>query len=130
MDDTRNGDGWLLFAGIILIVGGIMRAFDAIWAFYYHGALPQNLENALFGRSLSTYGWIYAAVALVLFVSGFAVMVRSQVARWIGVFAGIVAAVSAIWWMPYYPIWSLTYIGLGALVVYALVAHGQRSEVV
>jgi hypothetical protein len=31
--------------------------------------------------------------------------------------------------MPYYPIWSMTYIFLGALVVYALVAHGGRDEV-
>jgi len=24
--------------------------------------------------------------------------------------------ISAVWWMPYYPIWSLTYVALGAAV--------------
>jgi hypothetical protein len=54
---------------------------------------------------------------------------RSQIGRWIGVAAGAIMAISSIWWMPYYPIWSLTYIGIGVFVIYALAAHGEREEV-
>jgi hypothetical protein len=125
----RNGQGWVLFAGIVLMVAGVMRLFDAIWAFRYHGVLPSNLEDALFGHSLKTYGWVWLVVAIVLFLAGLGVLVQSQIARWIGVFAGAVASISAIWWMPYYPIWSLTYIGIGVFVIYALVAHGDREAV-
>ena len=102
----------MLFAGIVLMVAGVMRLFDAIWAFRYHGVLLSDLEDALFGHSLKTYGWVWLVVAIVLFLAGLGVLVQSQIARWIGVFAGAVAAISAIWWMPYYPIWSLTYIGM------------------
>ena len=56
-------------------------------------------------------------------------MSRSQIGRWIGVAAGAIMAISAIWWMPYYPIWSLTYIAIGVFVIYALAAHGGRDEV-
>jgi hypothetical protein len=125
MDEETSG--WLTFAGVVLMVGGIMRLFDAIWAFSYHGTLPSNLENALFGHSLKTYGWLWLIVAIVLFVSGIGVMVRSQVSRWIGIVAGAILAVSAIWWMPYYPVWSFVYIAIGVLVIYALAAHGQRA---
>jgi hypothetical protein len=128
MDDD-SGSGWLLFAGIVLIVAGVMRFFDALWAFRYHGVLPQNLEDAIFGHSLKTYGWIYLIVAIVVVLSGIGVMARSQVARWIGVAAGAVIAITAIWWIPYYPVWSLLYVGVGVLVIYALVAHGQRERV-
>ena len=38
-------------------------------------------------------------------------------------------AVSAIWWMPYYPVWSLTYIGLGGAVIWALTVYGDRAAV-
>jgi hypothetical protein len=127
-DADSGPNGWVAFAAIALTVGGIMRIFDAIWAFRYHGALPSNLENAIFGHSLKTYGWIYLVVAALLLVCAFMLFQGSQFARWIGVTAGAVAAISAVWWMPYYPIWSLTYIGLGGLVIYALVAHGSRSE--
>ena len=43
---NERGQGWILFAAIVLGVGGIMRIFDAIWAFRYHGVVPQHLEDA------------------------------------------------------------------------------------
>lgn len=123
----ERGQGWVIFAGIVLLAAGVMRFFDAIWAFSYHGTVPQNLQNAIFGHSLSTYGWLWLVVSIILFLSGLAVMIGSQLGRWVGVAAGAIGAVSAIWWMPYYPIWSLTYVTLGILVIYALLAYGQRS---
>ena len=44
-----KGAGWRFFAGTVLGIAGIMRFFDAIWAFRYNGALPDNLQDALFG---------------------------------------------------------------------------------
>jgi hypothetical protein len=123
----ERGEGWLIFAGIVLMTAGVMRFFDALWAFRYHGTVPSNLQDALFGHSLKTYGWVYLVVAIILFLAGIGVIVRSQFSRWIGIIAGVVAAVTAIWWMPYYPIWSLTYIFVAVLVIYALVAHGERE---
>ena len=38
-------------------------------------------------------------------------------------------AISAVWWMPFYPVWSLVYIGIGVLVVYGLGAYGSRESV-
>ena len=124
----RRGEGWLTFAAVVLGVAGIMRIFDAIWAFRNHGALPDNFEAAIFGHSLKTYGWIYLVVAAVLIVCAVLVLSGSQLARWVGVAAGAIIAISAVWWMPYYPIWSLTYIAIGALVIYALVVYGGNAE--
>jgi hypothetical protein len=132
MDNDRGG-GWLVFAGIVLLVAGVMRFFDALWAFHYHGALPLNLQDALYGRSLETYGWLWLSVAIIVFLSGLVVLSGTQMTRWtgqagrwIGVVAGGIMAVSAIWWMPYYPIWSLVYIAIGVFVIYALAAYGER----
>jgi uncharacterized membrane protein HdeD (DUF308 family) len=128
-----RGHGWILFASIVLVVAGIMRIFDAIWAFRYHGVVPQNLEDAIFGTSLKTYGWVYLIVGIILILCGLAlcglaVMGRSQLGRWVGIAAGAIGAISAIWWMPYYPIWSLTYVALGVFVIYALAAYGGPVE--
>ena len=124
----RRGGGWVVFAAIVLGVAGVMRFFDAIWAFSYHGVLPENLQGAIFGHSLKTYGWVYLVVAVVLLLCGFLVLTGSQVGRWVGIAAGAIGCISAIWWMPYYPIWSLTYIAIGALVIYALAAYGGKAE--
>ncbi len=129
MSKGNKGAGWLFFAGTVLGIAGIMRFFDAIWAFGYNGAVPSNLEGAVFGHSLNTYGWVYLIVAIVLIISSFGILVGSQFSRWIGIFAGAILAVSSIWWMPYYPIWSLTYITLGILVIYALATYGSRETI-
>ena len=123
----QRGEGWLVFAAIVLGIGGIMRIFDAIWAFRYHGIIPENLQGAIFGHSLKTYGWVYLVVGIVLILAALGVVARSQISRWIGMAAGVIAAVSAVWWMPYYPVWSITYVALGVLVVYGLAAYGSRE---
>jgi hypothetical protein len=62
-------------------------------------------------------------------VSSFLVIARSQLARWIGMIAAGIAAISAITWMPYYPVWSLTYVGLAVLALYGLARYGGRVPV-
>jgi hypothetical protein len=74
----------MMFAAIVLAVAGIMRIFDAIWALRYYGVLPGNLEAAIFGHSLKTYGWVDLAVAAVLILCAFLVLSGSPVGRWAG----------------------------------------------
>jgi hypothetical protein len=124
-DDLMSG--WVFFSAIVLIVVGIIRIFDAIWAFRYNGALPENLSNAIFGDSLKTYAWIYLIVGVLLILAGISLIAGSQLGRWVGIAAAALAALSAMPWLPYYPIWSLLYVGIAVLTIYALVAHGGRD---
>lgn len=117
-----------VFAAVVLGIAGVMRIFDAIWAFRYNGAVPDDLQNAIFGRSLDTYGWVYLAVAAVLILCAIYVLRGSPVARWVGMIAAGIAAISAAWWLPYYPVWSLVYIVLAATVIYSLAGHRGPPE--
>ncbi len=123
----ERGQGWIVFSAVVLGVAGIMRILDSIWAFRYHGTLPQNLENAIYGTSLKTYGWIWLIVGIILILAALAVVTRSQIARWVGILAGAVAAVTAIGWLPYYTGWSIVYMAAGILVIYGLAVHGGRE---
>ena len=65
-------------------------------------AFSSNFEDALFGHSLKTYGWVYLIVAIVLILCG--------LGSWSGhsSVAGSESSlerlpISAIWWMPFYP---------------------------
>jgi hypothetical protein len=122
-----DGSGMLFFAGTMLGFAGILRIIDAIWAFSYNGALPDNLKDGVLGSDLTNYAWAWLIVGVVLLVSSGFVLVRSQFARWIGLFAAAIAGISAITWMPYYPIWSLTYIALAVTTFYALARYGGRE---
>jgi hypothetical protein len=120
---------------IVLLTAGIMRVFDGIWMIHnandltaqsasgYHG-----LTGALFGSSLKTYGWIYLLVGVALILVALALASGSQLARWLGIAAGAVLSISAVWWLPYYPLWTLAYIGLGVAVIYGLSMYGGEES--
>src|SRR4029079_8109198 len=122
----ERGAGWLFLAGSVLGLAGLMRIFDAIWAFGYKGALPEGLKDGGLGDNIKNYAWTWLIVGVVILISSFLVLVGSQFARWVGYFAATVMAISAMAWMPYYPIWSLTYIGIAVLTFYALARYGGR----
>ena len=128
----RRSD-WLTFSAVILIIAGILRVIDAIWAFSYHGALPDGLQGALLGHSLTTYGWIWLIIGVVLIAAGALLFGPSdrpaaEISRWVGIIAASLGAISAVFVMPYYPVWSLLYIILAVMVVYGLVAgYGEKK---
>ena len=125
--------GWLTFSAVVLIIAGIMRVIDAIWAFGYHGAIPDNLQGALLGHSLATYGWIWLIIGIVLIAAGVLVLgpgdaPSAEISRWIGIIAAALGAISAMFVMPYYPVWSLLYILIAILVIYGLSAqYGEKT---
>ena len=110
-----------------MIVAGIMRVFDAIWALIHTGPVADNLHDALFGHSLTAYGVVWLIVGAVLIFAGVFIMapagVTAEIARWVGILAASIAAITAVVWMPYYPVWSLIYIGIAVMVIYGLSAH-------
>jgi hypothetical protein len=121
---SDRGSGWLFFAGTVLGIAGIMRILDAIWAFRSDGVL----EDGLVGEKLENYGWLWLFVGVLLLLSSFAVLSRSQFGRWIGIIAAAVGTISAVAWMPYYPVWALIYVALGVFVIYALAVYGGRER--
>ena len=122
--------GWLIFSAIVLIVAGVMRIFDAIWAFRYSGTPTDKLHDAVFGHSLTTYGWIWLIVGIILIVAGFVVLsptpsITVDIARWFGIVASAIAAITAVTWMPYYPVWAFIYIAIAVVVIYGLAAREE-----
>ncbi len=124
---TRDS-GWTRFASFVLFFAGVMRIFDAIWAFGYEGRLPQSLKHALLGDSLNTYAWLFLGCGIVLIAAGIGLLYRSELSRWVGVGAAAIGGLSAMTWMPYYPEWSVLYVALAVLVMYALIVHGRSGR--
>jgi len=124
--------GWVTFSAVVLVIAGIMRILDAIWAFSYNGPVVDNLHQAIFGRSLTAYGVIWLIVGIILVAAGLLLIMGgglgAEVSRWVGVVAAAIGAITAVSWLPYYPVWSLIYIGLAVLVIYGLVTRFDAEE--
>jgi hypothetical protein len=125
--------GWLTFSAVVLIVAGIMRVFDAIWAFIYDGPVANGLHDAIFGHDLTTYGVVWLIVGAILIFAGIFILapegVTSTIAAWVGIIAASIAGITAIVWMPYYPVWSLVYVGIAVMVIYGITTHFDDEAV-
>jgi hypothetical protein len=124
--------GWLIFSAVVLIIAGLMRIIDAIWAFRYNGNPVVGLNHALLGHSLTTYGWIWLVTGVILLLAGILVVgpasqPSAEVARWIGIIAAALAAISGIILVPYYPVWALIYVAIAVTVIYGLSAHFDET---
>jgi hypothetical protein len=125
--------GWLAFPAVVLILAGIMRVLDAIRAFRYHGAIPDSLKDAILGDSLNTYGRLWLITDVILTAAGAFVLGPSerpsaQISRWPGIVAAALAAISAIFVVPHYPVWSLIYIAIAIMVIDGVSArYGEQG---
>ena len=123
--------GWVLFSALVLIVGGIIRILDGVWAFSYNGPVVNNLQGAIFGHSLTTYAWLWLIVGVILVGAGiFLIAGRSlaaDISRWVGIVAAALVGISTVSWLPYYPVWSSVYIGISVVIIYGLTVHFEEE---
>jgi hypothetical protein len=119
-----RGTGWLVFSSIVLITAGIMRVFDAVWAFDKDDELTQELQTLFYNDSLTAYGWMWLIVGVLMIVAGFGVLSGSELARWFGIAMAAVAVITGFLWIYAFPVWSLVSVIVGLLVIYGLGAYG------
>lgn len=118
------GRGWVIFAGVMLLIAGSMNLIYGIAA----------IDNANFYISdaryvfsdLNTWGWVMVVVGAIQCLVAFGIWSGNQLARWLGVFAASVNAVVQLLFLPAYPFLALALFSLDLLVVFGLIAYGGR----
>jgi hypothetical protein len=123
----RRRANWVAFAAALLAVSGIFKVFDALWAFKYDDDVSTEVQTFIFERDLTSWGWVWLVVGIVLIATGFAVVTGAEWARWVGIVAASLAAITFLPWIYYQPLWTILSVSLAMLVVYALVAYGGRQ---
>jgi len=118
---TETGSGWIVFAGVMLIVGGAIDFFDGIRAI---GAQSTRFDTIFWDNNLDAWGWFYVVVGIILIVTGFFVLQRAPWAVMVGIFAATIGAVVHMWWIFAYPFAALVLVGINLLVIYGLVVGG------
>jgi hypothetical protein len=122
MDETR-GTGWITYAGIMLVIGGISAAFTAGRAWRYDDT---PIDTLFYDDNLTVWGWIFLVLGVLTIIAGIAVMRRhAQWARWFGIVVSALVIFSRLSFQFVYPWESLLQVLLAALVIYGLVAHGE-----
>jgi hypothetical protein len=68
------GAGWVLFAAIVMIMGGFFAVFEGLAALLKGGNFYRDVANYPFGSSVTTWGWIVLIAGIIVLLAGFYVM--------------------------------------------------------
>lgn len=119
--------GWIYFAGIIMILSGILNIIYAISAIAFPNWTVFTPAGLLL-LNLNGWGWLHLIIGIVVVISGSLVFSGNLFGRTIAVIMAGVSLIANFAWLPLYPFWSLVIITLDVLVIWAMIGHGDELE--
>jgi hypothetical protein len=125
LGEDNRGYGWVVFAGVMLVLGGTINLIDGIAAVGGSHFFARR-ANYIVG-DLTSLGWAVMVIGAVQVLAGFGVVAKNQIARWVGVAAAALNAVAQLLFLPAYPLWSLSIFVLDILVMHGLLVYGSRK---
>jgi hypothetical protein len=124
--DEGRGQGWVTFAGIMLMIVGVLNIIYGISAI--DEAHFYIAETRYVIGELNTWGWFLTITGALQVCTALGIWARQSWARWAGVaFAGINAIIQLLY-IPADPWLSLAIFGVDLLVIYGLVAYGGKLQ--
>ena len=116
--------GLTVTAGIFMIIVGIFHAFQGIVALA-NDQFYVKTPDYVFQFDLTTWGWVHLIAGVIVAIAGVALFQGAVWARAVAVVVASLSILANFFWMPYYPIWSLTVIAFDAFVIWAVTVHGR-----
>src|SRR4051794_36031887 len=122
--DEERGYGWVLFAGTMLSLVGILNFVYGIAAI---GDSKFYVKDAQFVISnLNVWGWFLVVVGSVQLVSAVGIWAQAAGARWVGIISAAVNALIQMLAISAYPFLALSLFTIDILIIYGLLAYGRR----
>jgi hypothetical protein len=117
--------GWIYFAGFMLIIAGIIDIFYGLVAIFDDKWVVWGNRGSVF-LDVTQWGWVHLVIGILVVLVGVGVLTGNLAAR---IVASILVAISLIvnfMGIPLYPLWAIVLIAIDALVLWALVGHGEE----
>lgn len=126
--DSRTGwaVGLSLFAGVLMIIGGVFNAMEGVVALA-RNEVYVTTPRYLFAFDLTTWGWIQIIVGIVIAVAGVGVITGKLWGRLVGIVLAALSMLANFAFIPYYPVWSLAIIALNVFVIWALCVYNRDT---
>ena len=118
MNDEGLISGWWVFAGVLLLIAGVLNIVYGIAAIGDSKFFAENVEFII--SSLNTWGWIILIIGVLELIAAFSLFSGGEYGRWVGIFVGSLNAIGALLSIPAYPFWSLAVFALSIIIIYKL----------
>lgn len=123
----HRGDSWVMFAGVMLLIVGVLNTIDGIAAVSNSAFFVDGARFIIFD-DLNTWGWVMTVLGIVQILVAFGVWNRMKGVRWVAVAIAAVNALAQMLFISAYPLWAIAVFTIDMLIIYALVAYGAREE--
>ena len=130
MDTENRGDGWVLFAGVMIMVAGFLNFIYGIAAIDNSSAFVGGSHYVLFDN-LNTWGWIGLLMshrAAVRRRSRSGAAKQPDFGRVIGIASASISAILILLYANAFPFVAFGIFIIDLLVIYGLVAYGGRPS--
>lgn len=124
-DDPDKIAGWLLFAGAMVMIAGVLNIIYGIAGIGNAHWLQAN-TNYVFSN-LKTWGWIVLIVGILQVTAAFSIWVGHEYGRWVGIMSAGLNSIVMLMFIPAYPFGALAVFAIDILVIYGLAAYGGRG---
>jgi hypothetical protein len=116
--------GWWTFAGVMVLIGGVLNAFDGLVAITQTRYIERNIGGELpITNSVKTWGWVALLVGIIMILAAFGILSGASWARVVGIFVASVNLMFQFAYLDHNPFWSFTMIVVDILVIYGLAGH-------
>ena len=119
--------GWILFAGIMMMLIGAYNLLQGLAAIFSDDYFQVG-EDDLLVFDFTAWGWIMLIWGVVLLLAGFGLVTGKPWARWTGIAVVGLNAVAQAAFLSAFPLWSLLVVGLCVLVIFALAARWDEAQ--
>lgn len=120
--------GWVVFAGVLLIVMGAFQAIEGLVALFDKGYYLVAPSGLVVDVNYNTWGWVHLAIGVIAILTGLGLLAGNMVARVLGVSIAVLSAIVNMAFISAYPIWSTIIIAVDILVIYAIIVHGRELK--
>lgn len=126
-DNEARGGGWVLFAGIMVMIAGFMNTIWGIAAIDGSSFFTDEGRYVIFD-DLNAWGWFFLIVGIMQLVAAFSIWNRHPYGRWFGVLTASVNFMILLFTINAFPFAAFMLMIVDLLVIYGLVAYGGRTD--
>ncbi|HMD56749.1 MAG TPA: hypothetical protein VKG82_04695 [Solirubrobacteraceae bacterium] len=125
MSERESGAGWVVFAGIMVMLAGILNVIWGIAAINNSTFFTEKATYIISG--LNTWGWIVLFIGVLQLIAAASIWAGGEFGRWFGILTASLSAISALMSIKAYPFWGICVFGIDLLIIYGLAAYGGRQ---
>ena len=127
MDAYQRGDGWVLFAGIMIMVVGFLNLVYGIAAIDDSAFFVGDQRFVIFD-DLNTWGWFYLIIGVLQLIAAFSIWNRNPFGRVIGIATAAGNAMIVLFTVNAYPFAAFMIFLMDLAIIYGLAVYGGRDR--